>query len=251
MLEIDFNLFDHNFCEATLYSTIQHPEYLNAISSLFITFVGLNGMRKPHLTLLLSLSYACLSVNGILSFMYHYYNSIGYGLLDRMSMVLLALNTTYMFVQSLNILSKTTKVFLHGTIISYYSILLTVAGLHKEVLFNIMFALFLLSIIGYMYIICILYNIIPLKIHNIGWRGVQYIVYSGIFWLGTEALCYQFSFIKYLFGHVWWHIFVSYGGYLVSIVPHYIHMVNHQDDMIVYVCYDIFGFPYLDYNNIV
>ena len=275
MLEIDFNLFDHNFCEATLYSTGQHPEYLNAISSLFITFVGLNGMRKPHLTFLLSLVYACLSVNGVLSFLYHYYNSIGYGLLDRMSMVLLALNTTYMFVQSLKnehsiILSNTRNILLHVTIISYYSMLLTVAGLHKEILFNIMFALFLGSIVYYMYKIHLLsnntvsssaepnnlkfialLNKIPLKIHNIGWKGVRYIVYSGIFWLSTEALCYQFSFIKYLFGHVWWHVFVSYGGYMVSIVPHYIHMVKYQDDMIVYVCYDIFGFPYLDYNNIV
>ena len=89
MLEIDFNLFDHNFCEASVYSTIQHPEYLNAISSLFITFVGLNGMRKPHITIILSLTYACLSVNGILSFMYHYYNSIGYGLLDLTLRILL------------------------------------------------------------------------------------------------------------------------------------------------------------------
>jgi hypothetical protein len=250
MLEIDFNLFDHNFCEATLYSTGQHPEYLNAISSLFITFVGLNGIRKPHLSILLSLTYACLSVNGILSFMYHYYNSIGYGLLDRMSMVLLALNTTYMFVHSFN--NVYGNILLHITIISYYSMLLTVAGLHKEILFNIMFTLFLLSIVGYMCIIQLLSdNIISSKIHNIGWKGVRYIVYSGIFWLSTEALCYQFSFIKYLFGHVWWHIFVSYGGYLVSIVPHYIHMVKHQDDMIVYVCYDIFGIPYLNYNNIV
>ena len=249
MLEIDFNLFDHNFCEASVYSTIQHPEYLNAISSLFITFVGLNGMRKPHLTIILSLTYACLSVNGILSFMYHYYNSIGYGLLDRMSMVLLALNTTYMFTRS--VINQPT-IIANILIISYYSMLLTVAGLHKEILFNIMFGLFLLSIVCYMYTIQLLSdNIIPLKIHNIGWRGVRYIVYSGIFWVGTESLCYQFSFIKYLFGHVWWHVFVSYGGYLVSIVPHYIYMVKHQDDRIVHVCYDIFGFPYLDYNNIV
>jgi hypothetical protein len=175
-----------------------------------------------------------------------------------MSMVLLALNTTYMFfysIKTLPIFNKINKkyyMFLHLIIISYYSILLTVAGLHKEILFNIMFALFLVSIVCYMYIICLLdSSIIPLKIHHIGWKGVRCIVYSGIFWLSTEALCYQFSFIKYLFGHVWWHIFVSYGGYLVSIVPHYMHMVNNQDDMIVNICYDIFGFPYLDYNNIV
>jgi len=42
MLEIAFNQFDHNFCESTIYSDGPHPEYFNTISSLFITFIGLN-----------------------------------------------------------------------------------------------------------------------------------------------------------------------------------------------------------------
>jgi hypothetical protein len=257
MFEINFNSYDHNFCESTIYSVGQHPEYLNTISSLFITFIGINGLRKSNLSLLLSMLYSCLSVNGILSFLYHYYNSIGYGLLDRMSMVLLALNTTYIFINSIKMIpdikiSKIKNIFIYIIVTTYYSILLTAAGLHKETLFNVMFGLFLISIICYINIIQLYFNnIIDNKVLKFGWKGIRCIIFSCIFWLGTEALCNNFSFIKYLFGHVWWHIFVSYGGYLVSIIPQYIYMVKNQDDMIVCICYDMFGIPYLDYNNIV
>ena len=244
MLEIDFNLFDHNFCESTIYSNIQHPEYMNALSSLFITFIGLNGLRKPHLSILLCMCYSCLSINGILSYYYHYYNTIGYGLLDRMSMVLLALNTTYLFVNNIK-----KNIFIHLSITSYYTILLTTAGLHMENLFNTLFALFLFSTVIYMYYIEMMRVILNKNITRYGWKGVKYIIMSGIFWIVTELLCNDF--VKYLFGHVWWHIFVSYGGYLVSIVPHYIYLSNMYPYDVILLHYDIFGIPYLEYNNIV
>jgi len=253
MFEINFNLYDHNFCEATIYSTGQHPEYMNAISSLFITFIGLNGMRKIQNNILLSILYACLAVNGIASYYYHYYNSIGYGLLDRMSMVLLALNTSYVMSNSMRMIfnfSVYTNIFLYTSIIIYYSFLLTVAGLHIEWIFNILFALFLFSIIFYMYIIQYYamslyydYNVI-----KIGWRGAKYILFSALFWIITEALCSKFTFIKYLYGHVFWHIFVSYGGYLVSIVPYYInniHRYGYTSEIVL--SYDIFWIPYIKY----
>lgn len=224
MLEIHFNLYDHNFCESTIYSTSQHLEYLNTISSLFISFIGIYGMFQIK-DILFSSLYACLVVNGILSFYYHYYNSIGFGLLDRMSMVLLALSTTLIFIQSLQQLFHIDTKFLTIISISYYSFLLTIAGLHIEWLFNLLFTFFLCSILLYMYIIY-LYSQIDSKIIKIGIRGSFYILYSGLFWVGTELLCHQFYFIKFLFGHVWWHIFVSYGGYLVRLVPYYIKNIT-------------------------
>jgi hypothetical protein len=253
MLELNFNLYDHNFCESTIYSTSQHPEYLNAISSLFITFVGLNALTKQPLKILYSMVYSSLAINGILSYFYHYYNSIGWGLLDRMSMVLLALNTTYIFVNTIKKLQLFKNEYLHHLIIiSYYSILLTVAGLHIENLFNILFALFLSSIIFFMFVINRnAKHIVNMNILRLGWKGVIYIILSGIFWIGTESLCNTLPFIKYLFGHVWWHIFVSYGGYLVSLVPLYIDMMECIDDGIINIYTDKFGFPYLSYNNIV
>lgn len=251
MLEIDFNLFDHNFCEATIYSSGQHPEYLNAFSSLFITFIGLNGMRKINNDNILMSTYTCLAVNGILSSYYHYYNTIGYGLLDRMSMILLALNTTYMFIGNMKIIfqfSKFINIMINIIAISYYSFMLTIAGLHIEWLFNTLFSLFLISICIYILIvkkyskhICLNTNIL-----SIGMKGTIYILCSGIFWVSTELLCSKFSFIKYLYGHVWWHVFVSYGGYLVSLVPYYINMTyKYGLSKEIIICYDIFRIPYI------
>ena len=262
MLEMDFNLYDHNFCESSIYSDGQHPEYLNAISSLFISFIGINGLFKSRLSLLLSMCYSTMAVNGVLSYFYHYYNSIGWGLLDRMSMILLGLNTTYLFTNHLKRIlvfsdvksASITNVLIHVVIISYYSLLLTVAGLHKEELFNILFGLFLASLIVYMYFIdknAQLFNVND-KIVSLGWKGVKYIFCSAFFWIATENLCYRFSFIKYLFGHVWWHVFVSYGGYLISLVPNYMQMINkiNQKETIIEISTDQFNMPFLEYKSI-
>lgn len=254
MISIDFHQFDHNFCESTIYSSNPHPEYFNAISSLFITFIGLNAIRKPNIHVFISLMYSCLAINGVLSYLYHYYNSIGYGLLDRMSMVLLSYNTTYVFYITLKRAgvfqpSFSKNVLINLLIVFYYSFLLTIAGLHKEILFNILFAMFLVSIVGYIYFVSIKTHIDP-TVLTIGWKGVKCIVFSGVFWLTTEGLCSHLFFIKYLFGHVWWHIFVSYGGYLVSIVPSYLFLdrVKIKGETLV-VKYDIFRMPYLEYTD--
>ena len=252
MLEIDFHQFDHNFCESTIYSSSQHPEYLNALSSLFITFIGLNAMRKPHLSIFLSIMYSCFAVNGVLSLLYHYYNSIGYGLLDRMSMVLLAWTTSYICFNTVKKLKRFNLSYcsnstVHLCIVAYYSFLLTVAGLHKEILFNTLFGVFLGSISVYVYVV----RHVDRRIISIGWKGIRYIILSAVFWITTEGLCPHLSFIKYLFGHVWWHVFISYGGYLVSIVPHYISLMDTcPDKRYLDLKYDGFGLPYLDYVDI-
>ena len=252
MFDIDFNLFDHNFCESTIYSAAQHPEYLNSFSSLFISFIGILGLIKPHNYLTLSMTSACLVVNGIFSFMYHYYNSIGWGLLDRMSMVILAINATYLFINDIIQKYPEYKNVYHLMIASYYSLLLTVGGLHKEQLFNTMFGLFLISLAYFMYNLTTVFYV-PNNIKTIGWRGIKCIVLSGVFWIGTEALCHKFFFIKYMFGHVWWHVLVSIGGHYISLVPKYINMMKkrYQTDITVLVYYDRFNLPYLEYSNIV
>lgn len=246
---LSFHQFDHNFCESTIYSDGPHPEYFNAFSSLFITFIGLNALRKPHLSIFLSIMYSCLSVNGVLSFLYHYYNSIGYGLLDRMSMILLGLSTSYnLYTTSKRHfqISFYGNILIHLCMISFYSFLLTVAGLHNEVLFNALFTGFLGSIVIYIYAI---EKYVEKRIIAFGWKGVRYIFASAIFWITTEGLCGHLPFIKYLFGHVFWHVFVSYGGYCVSIVPHYILLSKYNEKIEIYN--DVFGIPYLEYDDIV
>ena len=99
---IDFNNFDHNFCEASIYSSGNNPEYMNSLSSLFITFIGINGLFKKYNLLNIILLYSTLVVNGITSLFYHYYNTIGWGLMDRMSMILIAISSVNLFLDNVN-----------------------------------------------------------------------------------------------------------------------------------------------------
>ena len=261
MLATNFTLYDHNFCEASIYtnnlSSFQ-PEYLNTISSLYISFIGINSIIKPHLNHLVLVTYSLLALNGLLSFLYHYYNSIGFGLLDRISMILLSFNTTIMYC---NIFCSSLyqvnyyKYIIYIFIAFYFSIFLTITGLYMEDLFNILFGIFLISLILYNILFEYLTSFnIPRKILNLSWKGIKYIAFSAIFWVLTESLCYKFFIIKFLFGHVWWHIFVSLGGYYISIIPNYLHIQNNiknknklNNTINIIIKKDKFGIEYLDY----
>lgn len=285
MFEIDFYSFDHNFCESTIYSNGPHPEYLNAVSSLFITFIGLNALTKPDSDFFLQLLYSALAINGITSCVYHWYNNIGWGLLDRMSMIIIAMTSTYLFMKHLDKIIKydkwnNVKLLMNGIhllVCGYFTILFTIAGLHMESVFNVLFGLFLASLVVYMWLVKKhQHNLdIPCQIVKFGWDGIKYITLSGTFWIVTENLCSHIWFIKYLFGHVMWHVFVSYGGYLLSMVPKYLTLVdelNKTDESTIelgnlyksdetdeitielgksfksyknYIKYDCFGLPYI------
>ena len=81
---------------------------------------------------------------------YHYYNNIGWGLLDRMSMILIATSSTYIFMYHLDKIIRINRwentsfmmKTLHILVTTYFTILFTIAGLHLETLFNILFGLF-------------------------------------------------------------------------------------------------------------
>ena len=266
-----FNDFDHNFCESTIYSETQHPEYINAISSLFITFIGINGLLTPSITFSLSSLYCAFIINGVSSCLYHYYNTIGYGLLDRMSMILIAMTSINLFINKIYKLLQIMQfrniciisMIIHLCSIIYFCILYTIVALHLETIFNCMFALFLCSLCILTYYINKYYLIlkIPLALINLEKRGIKLIICSGIFWIISEKLCYSNVIIKYLFGHLWWHICVSYGGYLVSLVPHYMDLQSQSNNnskigISITIQYDKFHIPYLlnhnddVYNNI-
>jgi hypothetical protein len=262
MYPIDFNSYDHNFCESTIYSDEPHPEYLNSISSLFITFIGLNGLSKIYISFLLKILYSSLAINGITSCFYHYYNTIGWGLLDRMSMLIIAMSSINLFINNISrilLLEKWKKIktinsAINLSAVCYFTILFTIAGLHMESAFNIMFGLFLGSLVVFMFLIDRHhYKLdIPYKLVQLGWRGIIYIAVSGVFWIVTENLCTRYYFIKYLFGHVWWHFCVSYGGYLISLIPCYTYLQSHQDEIMlpIILVYDNFNIPYLIFDRI-
>ena len=255
---MNFNQYDHNFCESTIYSNLSSPEYANSISSLFISWIGFFGLSNPQNNFSSLMLYSALLINGFTSCGYHYYNSIGWGLLDRMSMILIAMSSTYLFIQHIHLLFNSNKwicnssleKIIHVMAILYFTLLFTICGLHWENIFNILFGFFLSNLVLYMIIIDkyqeILY--LPKIILDIGWSGIFSIIFSASLWIITESFCNYLGIFKYLFGHVWWHIYVSYGGYLVSIVPLYLYMNSTNNNNLIVIKYK-FCIPFLDFNN--
>lgn len=228
---INFDDYDHPFCEANIYG--QPPEYFNSYSSLFLTFIGCYAMTINRPFLFESnydsakyndifMLYASLTINGLMSFLYHYTNWIGWGLMDRFSMVLIATYSFNSFTNALYTFDLCQPFYNLVRLfqISYLTILLTITGLHNEHLFNILFGIFLLGLIIFMFQITFSRqrNYISQEIIFYGWKGVLLIYLAGITWIITENLCNEFFIMKYLMGHTFWHFGVGLGGYYISLV---------------------------------
>ena len=239
---IKFNVFDHSFCEMNIYG--QSPEYINSLSSLFLVFFGLFGIIFHNKIHDIKMVYTAMIFNGICSFMYHFNNQLGWGLLDRFSMILIALPCYMIGVKILESL-KFYSIFydiLRFLIIFYLSYLMTVIGLHHEERFNALFGLFLINLAIFVFFIDKFnksFNV-PKNIIKISWFGIYLIAIAGVFWILTEKFCNSVWFIKYLFGHTIWHFGVSLGGYLVTLLPVYLY--NKDNYPVIYYYYNI---PYL------
>lgn len=224
-LKIDASIYDHSFCEVELYENKYSPEYCNAITALFISYIGYFGIRttiQPTNSNIFGL-YFSLIINGISSCFYHITHTIGWGLLDRFSMILIALYCFQIFVsvfQYLKISSNICRV-LHSMSILYIVVLATVCGLHQEELFNTLFGGFLFSIVLFLLIVH-RRIMIPRRIMECAIKGILLLSISGLSWIVTETNCTKYSIIPYLFGHSIWHISVAIGGYYISLLPVYI-----------------------------
>jgi hypothetical protein len=221
---ISFDRFDHSFCEAMLFNN--GPEYISCLTALFISFIGFFGIimnQSEDDTLFL---YYSLIINGITSSLYHYNHYIGWGLMDRFSMILIAV---YCFKIFFKVLEKNNTRISH--IVKFMSVLYlvyiqTFAGLHQEDYFNNMFGFFLASILFFVIKISSLdYNIYP-RLIELSFKGIFLIALGGASWIITENLCGSFGLMKYLMGHAIWHICVALGGYYISLVPIYLNYTH-------------------------
>ena len=214
-----FEQHDHVFCEANMYNeiyTYRQPEYINSITSLFISWIGLFGiMNNRCATNDIYMLYWTFVINGICSCLYHYTHYIGWGLADRLTMVLMAVYCYNIFTDIFTIsrISDTYIHFLRFIFISYISLLLVSAGLHNEDDFNFFFGIFLVSLIVFVRFIHHDYG--KQELAN---KGLVYMMSAGVFWIITEGLCDKHWIMKYLLGHALWHIGVSLGGYYISVV---------------------------------
>jgi hypothetical protein len=231
LFQIDFNDYDHDFCEASIYNN--GAEYINSISALFISFIGIFGLYyNKDYSVNISMLYYSLIINGLTSAIYHHNHYIGWGLLDRCSMIYIA---TYCYNIFLEVFFGKYNFLLHivqFSIVSYLTFLSTIAGLHNEDMFNNLFGFFLGSILIFLVLCKINYNFIPKIIFYYAFKGITLISVAGISWIITENLCQEYVIMKYLYGHAVWHIAVSLGGYYISLLPIYLLKKNEYDTSI-------------------
>ena len=193
----------------------------------FLVFIGTFGFIMNPKIHDINLVYSALIVNGITSSLYHFTNQIGWGLMDRFSMVMLVVycyNLGIKMCEMFNmcgIFYELLRIFKTFFVV----LLLTITGLHFEQLFDAMFGFFLGTLL--LFVLFVHVNnkklLIPQELIIYNWKGIGLITLAGSFWIFTEKLCHQYNFVKYLFGHAIWHVAVALGGYYLILTPLYLY----------------------------
>ena len=78
---MEYHTIVSNFCERRIYP--YQPEYYNAITALFISLIGLKGIKKHKTHYIITLIYWSIFTNGIYSFLYHWYGWHIFRILDE------------------------------------------------------------------------------------------------------------------------------------------------------------------------
>ena len=215
---IDFNSKDPrgHFCEATMF---YNHEYLNSFSSLFITISGIYGFIKnksEEQDHEIYLVYSSLIINGIASFAYHWTNFIGWGLIDRITLILIAYPSMIIIIRETSFLYNVKQYISKISSLCvqiYFTTFIILCAIQYDDLFNIFFGIYFL----YLSIFVVLIKHKKISIKN-GVIGISCIIFGSIFWILTEQFCEEIVFIKYLYGHTIWHILVSVGAYFLTIM---------------------------------
>jgi hypothetical protein len=220
----------NGFCEGQIYGG--PPEYINAFTSLTMLFIGLIGLKNNiHTNRNIQMLFSSLTINGAASFLYHWTNYYGWGLFDALTMILIAIFGTCAMMEEIQYLYNIRHPTLKTTLLpmTYFTIMLGAPGLGYDGLFRIMFGSFLIIIaitLAIIYDKLIKIDNLSYHILNNAYIGVLYVIMAAICWIIIEVNCNLYYFVKYLPGHAFWHIFISYGCYHVSLLLIALH--NHR-----------------------
>ena len=183
--------FHHNFCESRIYKN--QPEYINAVTSLFITIIPLCfpfpvKMVYRRITLL-------LMMNGFCSLYYHLkLNWVGKQL-DELTMIFC------IYIALIDIVNDKRKTYAFIITDSYFIGILVINSIPSiDFLFPILFAIPILSFLYFLYKISKVYDDIKL-------RYLLFSVVGAISWIISETVCNKYTYI----GHGLWHFFFPLG----------------------------------------
>lgn len=192
------------FCEKKIYPN--QPEYFNSITAIYISIISLYFLRRTHnLSNNTILVYYCICINGLSSFLYHWYSWYIFKLFDEFSMII----PIWLGISS--ILFDFNIPIPYIGLLTLYNIILLVFDVFVvfDNYFPIFLTLELLLLFPLFYYSVKKYN----KIRNFptlfkdGLIGITVCSVSGIIWFVTELKCNKYL----LFGHPLWHIGFSTG----------------------------------------
>jgi hypothetical protein len=234
---MDYNYKLVKMCERTLYP--DRPEYLNSFSALYMCFISayylsrqtsekfdqtnflknelLKKVQSKQLLTSNSISiiYWCIFVNGIGSFLYHWYAWYIFKLLDEFSMIIPIWIGLCKIMHNLNY-----SIYCSGilTFINIFLLVLNVFPWFQDY-FPIAFASEIIILIPLYY-----QSLKYLKDEDsIGLKGILICCSSGILWGVIEANCNKYL----IFGHSIWHIGMSTGlCYIIQYFKNLEHVSN-------------------------
>ena len=201
----------HEFCEAKL--TGGPPEYLNSITSLYITFLAFTTLKKRELYLksVSKIIYLLMAINGISSMLYHANLTYRYKIADEFTMILPI---------TLGVANFADKLFFSykGIIFNFFYlsynvfIMILDTDLDNDDIFPIFFTIDLF-ILYWLYFLAYKKKRDPT---GIGMQGVILCTASGLTWIVTEKLCNYLPLLG-LIGHAIWHIGMPLGFHKIII----------------------------------
>lgn len=241
------------FCEGIVSGP---PEYVNAFTSLALTFYGLMGLflTRNH-NILIRITSAMLSVTGVGSFVYHWTWYQGWGQIDGLPMLISSYLGAYqildIIIYKLFTLNRNNK-WLYEKISGILSIILMgmlIISLALSVSddtshwFTILFAVpELIILVGVLLTKKIMDNDNNknkdntsdavndkqqlLHAYKISHIGLITAITAAIIWCVTEILCPANIWMRFLYAHGVWHISISAGMYMLMQFMIFIYSYN-------------------------
>jgi len=195
---MEYNTVLVNFCERKLYPN--QPEYINAFSAFYISAISYyNLVTTQNKSTNLSIINWCICINGLASFLYHWYAWYLFRLFDEFTMII-----PIWFGLSKILFDLDYNMHFIG-IITLINMLILVFNVFPwfDQSFCISFLIELLLIIPFY---CQALEKYP-DINKDGIKGIIICSGSGIVWWITELNCNKYL----IFGHALWHIGISTG----------------------------------------
>lgn len=215
---MEYNLIVSNFCEKKLFP--YQPEYINSFSALFISIMSSYKIQNCNYPYTITLFYLCTFINGIYSFLYHWYGWYVFKLCDEFTMVVplwLGISTILMEYEY--------PVYIVGILTVYNTILLVMdTFMWFDRYFPIFFGAEIVAVVPLYFTsirphICINRDVVYSndeyydKSIIVGKKGILLCTISGLIWIITEKFCN----VYFLFGHAVWHIGMICGiNYIVD-----------------------------------